>query len=157
MIFQGKVDETEVGKIKEGMNIELEIGAIEKDKFGAILEYIAPKGKEENGAIQFEIKATVVLKEDQFIRAGYSANANIVLEKKDSVLVIPEGLLKFEKDSSYVEIQTGQEQQFEKRYVKTGLSDGINIEITEGLKKEDKVKGEKLDPKKIKENEAGKV
>ena len=157
MIFQGKVDETEVGKIKEGMNIELEIGAIEKDKFGAILEYIAPKGKEENGAIQFEIKATVVLKDNQFIRAGYSANANIVLEKKDSVLVIPEGLLKFEKDSSYVEIQTGEEQQFEKRYVKTGLSDGINIEITEGLKKEDKVKGEKIDPKKIKENEAGKV
>jgi len=155
MIFKGKVDETEVGKIKEGMNIELEIGAIEKEKFGAILEYIAPKGKEENGAIQFEIKATVVLKEDQFIRAGYSANANIVLEKKDSVLVIPEGLLKFEKDSSYVEVEKTP-QTFEKRMVKTGISDGINIEITEGLSKTDKVKGEKIDPKKNKEGEASK-
>ena len=153
MIFKGKVDETEVGKIKEGMNIELEIGAIEKDKFGAILEYIAPKGKEENGAIQFEIKATVVLKENQFIRAGYSANANIVLEKKDSVLVIPEGMLKFEKDSSFVEVETATPQVFEKRMVKTGISDGINIEVTKGLAKTDKVKGEKIDPKKVKEEE----
>ncbi len=157
MIFKGKVDETEVGKIKEGMNIELEIGAIEKDKFGAILEYIAPKGKEENGAIQFEIKANVVLKENQFIRAGYSANANIVLEKKDSVLVIPEGLLKFEKDSSFVEVETAIPQTFEKRMVKTGISDGINIEITEGLTKTDKVKGEKVDPKKVKEEEKKKA
>ena len=157
MIFKGKVDETEVGKIKEGMNIELEIGAIEKDKFAAILEYIAPKGKEENGAIQFEIKANVVLKENQFIRAGYSANANIVLEKKDSVLVIPEGMLKFEKDTSFVEIETATPQVFEKRKVKTGISDGINIEITEGLTKADKVKGEKVDPKKIKEEEKKKA
>jgi len=157
MIFKGKVDETEVGKIKEGMNIELEIGAIEKDKFNAILEYIAPKGKEENGAIQFEIKATVVLKEDQFIRAGYSANANIVLEKKDSVLVIPEGMLKFEKDSSYVEVETLTPQVFEKRMVKTGISDGINIEVTKGLAKTDKVKGEKIDPKKVKEEEKKKA
>jgi HlyD family secretion protein len=153
MIFKGKVDETEVGKIKEGMNIELEIGAIEKDKFGAILEYIAPKGKEENGAIQFEIKANVVLKENQFIRAGYSANANIVLEKKDSVLVIPEGMLKFEKDSSFVEVETATPQKFEKRMVKTGISDGINIEIVKGLTKAEKVKGEKIDPKKVKPEE----
>ncbi len=156
IIFEGKVDETEVGKIKEGMPIELEIGAIEKEKFKAILEYISPKGVEENGAIQFEIKANVQLKEGQFIRAGYSANANIVLEKKDSVMVIPEGLLKFENDSSYVEIEMGEEQQFEKRFVQTGLSDGINIEITEGLKIDDKVKGEKIDPKKLKEDEANK-
>lgn len=153
IIFEGNVDETEVGKIKEGMPIVLEIGAIEKEKFEAILEYISPKGKEENGAIQFEIKADVQLKEGQFIRAGYSANANIVLERKDSVMVIPEGLLKFDNDSSYVEVQTGEEQVFEKRMVKTGLSDGINIEITEGLKMEDKVKGEKIDPKKAKEAE----
>ena len=157
LIFEGKVDETEVGKIKEGMPIELEIGAIDKEKFEAILEYISPKGKEENGAIQFEIKADVNLKEGQFIRAGYSANANIVLDRKDSVMVIPEGLLKFENDSSFVEILIGEEEQiFEKRYVQTGLSDGINIEITEGLKKDDKVKGEKIDPKKLKEEEANK-
>jgi HlyD family secretion protein len=153
IIFEGKVDETEVGKIKEGMPIELEIGAIEKEKFVAVLEYISPKGKEENGAIQFEIKANVQLKEGQFIRAGYSANANIVLDKKDDVLVIPEGLLRFEDEKSYVEVMTNTNQQFEKRFVKTGLSDGINIEITEGLKTNDKVKGEKVDPKKQTESE----
>lgn len=146
IIFEGKVDETEVGKISEGMPIELEIGAIDKEKFAAILEYISPKGVEENGAIQFEIKANVKLKENQFIRAGYSANASIVLERKDSVLVIPEGMLKFKNDSSYVEIQTAEAQVFEKRFVTTGLSDGINIEITEGLTKEDLVKGEKISP-----------
>ncbi len=156
MIFEGNVDETEVGKIKEGMPIELEIGAIDKEKFEATLKYISPKGVESNGAIQFEIKADVNLKQGQFIRAGYSANANIVLDRKDSVMVIPEGMLKFDNDSSYVEVQEGTEQQFEKRFVKTGLSDGINIEITEGLKMEDKVKGEKIDPKKMKENESAK-
>ncbi|RKD92624.1 efflux RND transporter periplasmic adaptor subunit [Mangrovibacterium diazotrophicum] len=152
MIFEGKVDETEVGKIKIGMPIELEIGAIEKEKFAATLKYIAPKGVEENGAIQFEIKADVDLKNDQFIRAGYSANANIVLDRKDSVMVIPEGMLKFEHDSAYVEVLTNeQESTYEKRNVKTGLSDGINIEIVEGLSKDDKVKGDKIDPKKAKE------
>jgi HlyD family secretion protein len=152
MIFEGKVDETEVGKIKEGMTIELEIGAIEKEKFEAILEYISPKGKEENGAIQFEIKADVSLKENQFIRAGYSANASIVLERKDSVLVIPEGMLKFENDSAFVEVLTNEKENlYEKRQVKTGISDGINIEVVSGLTKEEKVKGDKIDPKKLKE------
>ena len=156
MIFEGNVDETEVGKIREGMPIELEIGAIEKEKFAAVLEYISPKGVEENGAIQFEIKANVQLKEGQFIRAGYSANANIVLERKDNVMVIPEGLLQFDNDSSFVEVNVGsaEEPNYEKRMVKTGLSDGINIEITEGLKVEDKVKGEKIDPKKMQELQA---
>lgn len=156
MIFEGNVDETEVGKIREGMPIELEIGAIDKEKFAAVLEYISPKGVEENGAIQFEIKANVQLKEDQFIRAGYSANANIVLERKDNVMVIPEGLLQFDNDSSFVEVNVGsaEEPNYEKRWVHTGLSDGINIEITEGLKAEDKVKGEKIDPKKLQEAQA---
>ena len=154
MIFEGKVDETEVGKIKEGMPIELEIGAIEKEKFQAILEYISPKGVEENGAIQFEIKADVSLKDNQFIRAGYSANASIVLERKDSVLVIPEGMLKFENDSAFVEVLVNEaEQLFEKRRVETGISDGINIEVVSGLNKEEKVKGDKIDPKKLKEEE----
>ncbi|WP_347839647.1 efflux RND transporter periplasmic adaptor subunit [uncultured Draconibacterium sp.] len=158
MIFEGNVDETEVGKIREGMPIELEIGAIDKEKFAAVLEYISPKGVEDNGAIQFEIKANVQLKEGQFIRAGYSANANIVLDRKDSVMVIPEGLLKFENDSSFVEVNKGtnEEPDYEKRFVKTGLSDGINIEITEGLKPDDKVKGEKIDPKKAKQEQANK-
>lgn len=155
IIFEGNIDETDVGKLKEGMPIELEIGAIDKEKFAATLEYISPKGVEENGAIQFEIKARVNLLEGQFIRAGYSANASIVLEQKDSVMVIPEGLLKFDNDSSYVEVETGEEQSFEKRFVQTGISDGINIEITEGLKLDDRVKGEKIDPKKLKETTSG--
>ncbi|MCE1198138.1 MAG: efflux RND transporter periplasmic adaptor subunit [Marinilabiliales bacterium] len=147
MIFLGKVDETEVGKIKEGMNIELTIGAIDNEKFNAVLKYIAPKGKVENGAIQFEIKADVILKKDQFIRSGYSANANIVLEKRDSVLSIPEGLLKFAHDSAYVEVEKAKDQ-YEKKFVKTGLSDGINIEIVSGITKEDKIKGNLIDPTK---------
>ena len=147
MIFEGKVDETEVGKIQEGMPIELEIGAIEKEKFDAILTYIAPKGVEENGAIQFEIKADVSLLKDQFIRSGYSANANIVLDRKDNVLVIPESVLKFEGDIPYIEILVNEvENIYERRNVQVGLSDGINIEITDGLDENDKIKGDKIDP-----------
>src|SRR4030042_2526615 len=154
MIFEGKVDETHGGKIKIGMPLILSIGAIEDQKFDATLEYIAPKGKEENGAIQFEIKADVALRKDAFIRAGYSANADIVLDRKDSILVIPESLIKFEKegDSAYVEIET-QPRQFEKRYIVLGLSDGVNIEIKSGLTKDDKVKGAKKESEKKKKTE----
>lgn len=140
MVFEGKIDETEVGKIREGMPLILTVGAIDNIKFDATLEHIAPKGVEENGAIQFEIKADVNLKQDQFIRAGYSATASIVLEQTEGpVLTIQERLLQFENDSVFVEVETGP-QQFEKRYIKTGLSDGINIEVTEGLNAEDKIK-----------------
>ncbi|PKQ62476.1 efflux transporter periplasmic adaptor subunit [Labilibaculum filiforme] len=142
MIFQGKVDETEVGKIVQGMNLELTIGAIEDVKFNAHLEYISPKGVEENGAIQFEIKASVQLKNDFFIRSGYSANAEIVLDKREQVLAVNESLLEFKNDSTFVEIETS-EQKFEKRFIKTGLSDGINIEVLEGITKDDKLKGDK--------------
>jgi HlyD family secretion protein len=153
MIFEGKVDETEVGKIHEGMAIILTIGAIESASFDAVLTYLSPKGVEENGAIQFPIKADVKLKEGQFIRAGYSANASIVLEKREKVMVIREGLLKFEKDSAFVEVQKDS-QVFEKRFVKVGLSDGINIEVLEGLKMDDKIKAEKIDPKEEKKKAA---
>ena len=139
MIFEGNVDESEVGKLKEGMPLILTIGAIEQESFDAKLEYIAPKGVEENGAIQFEIKAKVALKDTVFIRAGYSANADIVLARKDSVLAIKESLLQFDNDSVYVEVETAP-QKFEKRFIKTGLSDGINIEVRSGLKKDDKIK-----------------
>ncbi len=148
MIFEGKVDETEVGKITEGMKLELTVGAIEDLKYDAFLEYISPKGVEENGTVQFEIKAKVSLKENTFIRAGYSANADIVLDRRDSVMVIPEGLISFEKDSdsAYVEVETSP-QEFEKRYIETGLSDGINIEILSGVEMEEKLKGNEIDPK----------
>jgi len=143
MIFQGKVDETEVGKIKPGMDLQLTIGAIENDTFHATLKYIAPKGVLENGAVQFEIKADVKLKEDEFIRAGYSANADIVLDHKDNVLAIKEAVLLFQGDSAYVEVEISP-QKFEKRFIKTGLSDGINIQILSGLTKDDKIKVQQL-------------
>jgi HlyD family secretion protein len=139
MIFEGKIDETEVGKIKEGMPLILTVGAIDDASFGAILEHISPKGIEENGAIQFEIKANVQLQQNQFIRAGYSANAKVVLDRTDSVMAIPESILQFEGDSSFVEVEVAP-QQFEKRYIITGLSDGINVEVKSGLSMDDKIK-----------------
>ncbi|MEI6173347.1 MAG: efflux RND transporter periplasmic adaptor subunit [Bacteroidota bacterium] len=143
MIFQGKVDETEVGKIKPGMDLMLTIGAIENDTFQAILKYISPKGVLENGAVQFEIKADVKLQDNQFIRAGYSANADIVLDHKDNVLAIKEALLLFQGDSAYVEVETAP-QKFEKRFIKTGLSDGINIQVLSGLTANDKIKVQQM-------------
>lgn len=145
MIFEGNVDETEVGKIREGMDIILTIGAIDDEQFDAVLTYLSPKGVEQNGAIQFEIKADVNLKEGQFLRAGYSANASIVLEKRENVMTIPEGLLNFENGSSYVEVEVDS-QVFEKRFVELGISDGLNIEVTNGLSYDDLIKGEKIDP-----------
>lgn len=139
MIFEGKLDESEVGKVQQGMDIVLTIGAIDKESFKAKLEYIAPKGITENGAIQFLIRASISKDNSAFLRAGYSANADIILAKKDMVMVIPESVLQFEKEKPYVEIETSN-QNFEKRFVKTGLSDGINIEILDGLKKTDKIK-----------------
>lgn len=139
MIFEGKVDETEVGKIRPGMPLLLMVGAIENDTFDATLKYIAPKGVLENGAVQFEIKADVDLKRDQFIRAGYSANADIVLQRADQVMAINESLLQFEDDSTFVEVEV-EPQKYEKRMIRTGLSDGIKIEVISGLSKEDKIK-----------------
>jgi len=151
MIFKGKVDETEVGRVHEGMHITLTIGAIEDEEFDAILTYLSPKGVEENGAVQFEIKADVKLKEGQFIRAGYSANASIVLEQHDSVLTIPESVLQFEEEKVFVEVQTDS-QVFVKRYIETGLSDGVNIEVTDSLSLDDRLKGDKIVMDKKKKN-----
>ena len=139
LIFEGKVDESEVGKIKPGMTLLLTIGAIEADKFEAELEHIAPKGIEENGAIQFEIRAALTHREDIFVRANYSANADIVLDRRDEVLAINEALLQFEDQETYVEVETAG-QQFERRTVETGLSDGINVEVVSGLTESDKIK-----------------
>ncbi|WP_299527778.1 efflux RND transporter periplasmic adaptor subunit [uncultured Lutibacter sp.] len=141
MIFEGKVDEAEVGKIKKGTVLEVSLGAIEKKKYPAKLNFIAPKGTEENGAVQFKIKGDVTLDDEFFVRAGYSANADIVLEKKDSVLSIKEALLQFDKKTElpYVDVKTG-DQTFEKRDVELGISDGINVEILSGVTIEDEIK-----------------
>lgn len=142
IIFEGKIDETDVAKLYINMPVELTIGAVNNEKFDATLEQIAPKGLEEGGAVKFEIKAKVKLKEGQAIRAGYSANADIVLDKRDSVNTLKESYLTFRNDSVFVNVLKtgGEKQKFEERAIKTGLSDGINVEIIEGLNADDKVK-----------------
>lgn len=141
MIFEGKVDEAEVGKLKEGREIMVKLGAIENKDFPAKLTFVAPKGKEESGAVQFTIKADVTIDEGTYVRAGYSANAEIELEKKDSVFSIKESLLQFDRltEKPFVEVEK-EDQKFEKVDVVLGISDGINVEILKGLKDGDNIK-----------------
>lgn len=139
MIFEGLVDESEVGKIREGMELVLDIGALSNQPFSATLEYISPKGVTDQGTIKFQIRAAVNLQEQLFLRANYSANADIVLEKREEVLAINERNLIIEGEKHYVELETAP-QQFTRRAIKTGLSDGINIEVIEGLSLQDKIK-----------------
>ena len=155
MIFEGKVDEAEVGKLKVGMPLSVSLGAIEDQAFEARLKFIAPKGNEEQGAVQFIIEGDIYLNDSTFVRAGYSANASLILERKDSILVIPESLLQFEKDSDtpFVELEV-EGQEFEKKEIETGISDGINIEILSGLTLEDNIKvWNKTEPKKIRDED----
>ncbi|MCB0382328.1 MAG: efflux transporter periplasmic adaptor subunit, partial [Psychroserpens sp.] len=141
MIFEGKVDESEVGKIKEGLPLEITVGAIENQTFDAILDYIAPKGVEENGAIQFEIKGTLKKMDSTFIRAGLSANASIILEKAEKVLAIKEALVQYDDETKkpYVEVVVG-DQKFERKELELGISDGIYVEVKSGITKDDKIK-----------------
>ncbi len=152
LIFQGKVDESEVGKVKLGMPVVLTVGAIENAKWDADLEYIAPKGVEENGAIQFEIRAAVNVKEGQTLRSGYSANADIVLEQRDSVYTVPESIVEFSDagDSAFVQVRNGGD--WKKTYIKTGLSDGINLEVLEGIGPETELKGAKVETSEVQES-----
>ena len=151
MIFRGNVDETEIGKIREGMPIKLTVGALGTRTFDAVLEYVSPKGEEKNGAIQFEIKAAVSLPDTSFVRAGYSANAEIVLERAENVLTIPESTVEFHGDTAFVQVV---KQIFEKRQIKTGLSDGIKIEVKEGLTEKDKIRGAAISKEANNNNEA---
>lgn len=156
MIFRGNVDETEIGKIREGMPIKLTVGALGSRTFDAVLEYVSPKGEEKNGAIQFEIKAAVSLPDTSFVRAGYSANAEIVLERAANVLTIPESTVEFHGDTAFVQVvkQEKPKQIFEKRQIKTGLSDGIKIEVKEGLTEKDKIRGAAISKDANNNNEA---
>ena len=142
LIFKGKIDETEVGRIHEGMPVKLTIGALQNLTFDAELEYISPKGVEENGANQFEIKAAVHAPDSVQIRSGYSANAEIVLQRAQKVLAVPEGIIEFSGDSTFVWVMTDSipEQKFERRQIKTGMSDGIKLEIKDGLTGKEKVR-----------------
>jgi HlyD family secretion protein len=141
MIFEGKVDESEVGKLEEGKDIKVILGAINEKEFPAVLTFVAPKGVEENGAVQFTIKADVTIEASTKIRAGYSANAEIEIESKDSILVIKEALLQFNRitEKPFVELQN-ENGNFTKKNIEIGLSDGINVEILEGIEEGDKIK-----------------
>ncbi len=147
LIFIGNVDETEVGRVHTGMPVKLTVGAVENQHFDAHLEYISPQGVEVNGAIQFEIKAAASIPDSVTIRANYSANAEIVLAKVENVVAVPESAVSFSGDSTFVYIQTdtlSKKQVFERRDIKTGLSNGIVIEVKEGLEPGQKVRGNQV-------------
>ena len=155
MIFEGKVDEAEVAKLEINMPLKVTLGAVEDQEFDAQLRFIAPKGNEEQGTVQFKVEGEVFLDDSVFVRAGYSANASLILEKKDSVMSIPEALLQFDRESNepYVEVKD-EKGKFERKKIKTGISDGINVEILSGLEMSDQVKvWNKTEPIKIDEDE----
>ena len=142
LIFDGNVDETEVGRLVEGMPVKIRIGALQDLVFDAFLEYISPKAVSVNGANQFQIKAAVQVPADVKIRSGYSANAEIVLERVAGVVTIPESAIEFKNDSAWVYVSGGKD--YVRKAVGTGLSDGVNIEVTSGLEAGDKVRGGRI-------------
>ena len=143
LIFRGNIDETEVGRLHEGMPVKITLGALQNMAFDAELEYISPKGVEQNGANQFEIKAAIHVPDTITVRSGYSANAEIVLERAHQVLTVPESTIEFKGDSTFVYILTDSvpEQKFRRQPVSIGMSDGIRMEIKQGLTQEQKVRG----------------
>ena len=143
LIFRGKIDETEVGKVYEGMPVKLTIGALQNLTFDATLEYISPNATEENGANQFEIKAAIKAPDGVKIRSGYSANAEIVLERAENVLAVPESAIEFSGDSTFVYVLTkaGTPQEFRRQPVEVGMSDGIRIVIKSGINEKEQVRG----------------
>ncbi len=139
MIFKGRVDESDVGKLRDGMPVEIVIGALEELRFPGKLERIAPKSLANPGATEFEIEAAFRIPPTVTVRAGYSANANIVLGRRDKVLAINEGLVVFDGDRRFVEVQVAPGQ-FERREVKLGLSDGLKVEVLSGVSQADTLK-----------------
>jgi len=156
MIFEGKVDEAEVGNLTNGMKIIVSMAAIPDKEFDAKLKFVAPKGTEEGGAVQFKIEAELALDDDTFVRAGYSANGALVVNSKTDVMVIPEAVLQFDRKTQqpYVEIEISN-QNFERREIDTGLSDGIKVEILSGVEMTDNIKiWNKTEPLKIEPEES---
>lgn len=143
LIFRGNIDETEVGRIREGMPVKITLGALQDVSFDATLEYISPKGVEVNGANQFEIKAAVTVPDTVTVRSGYSANASIVLKSARGVVIVPESTLEFSGDTSFVHVLTDSvpRQAFDRRRVELGMSDGINIEVKSGVGEGEKLRG----------------
>lgn len=151
LIFKGKVDETEVGLLSVGMPMDITIGALPDIHPIAFLEYIAPKGTDENGANTFEIKAAINVDSISQLRSGYSANASVSLSKAQNVLIVPEGAVIFSGDSTFVyllESGPGEKQQFKRQQIMTGMSDGINIEVKEGVDTISLIRGDIIKKKK---------
>ena len=146
LIFRGNIDESEVGRIHAGMDMAITIGALQNLRFDASLEYISPKAVQSNGANQFEIKASVSINDSIQMRSGYSANAEIVLAEARNVLVIPESAIEFSGDSTVVYVVQGEddEKTYQRTYVETGLSDGVKIEIKNGIGENDKIRGPQI-------------
>ena len=147
LIFRGNVDETEVGRIREGIPVKITLGALQNMKFDAVLEYISPKSIENNGANQFEIKAAITVPDSVTIRSGYSANAEMVLQQANDALTIPESAVEFSNDSTFVYVLTDSvpTQTFERRLIATGISNGIDTEVKQGLKSGESVRGLKIE------------
>ena len=143
LIFDGKIDETEVGRLKEGMPVTITVGALKDLSFEAVLEYISPKANENNGTNEFQIKAAVTVPYDVKMRSGYSANARIVLERAEGVLTIPESTLEFAGDTVYVNV-LGDDDEYHRRDISTGISNGIDIEVKSGITKDDVLKGNRI-------------
>ena len=143
LIFDGNIDETEVGRLHLGLPVIITVGALQDLHFDAALEYISPKATESGGTNLFEIKATVKIPSDVTIRSGYSANAEIELQRVENVLMIPESALQFDGEDTFVYVLKA-DGTYENRPVETGLSDGVNIEIKSGLTLEDKVRGPQI-------------
>lgn len=143
LIFRGNIDETEVGRVHEGMPVKLTVGALQNYSFEAMLEYISPKATEDNGANQFEVKAAVVVPDSVRIRSGYSANGEIVLEQANGILAVPESTIEFSGDSTFVYVLTDSvpHQRFERRRVEVGMSDGIQIVVKSGIDATARIRG----------------
>ena len=142
LIFDGNIDETEVGRLHVGLPVRITVGALQDVHFDAALEYISPKATESGGTNLFEIKASVSVPDSITIRSGYSANAEIVLQQVQDVLTLPESAIQYEGEQTYVFVLEGAD--YVRRDVVTGLSDGVNIEIKEGLKEGETVRGPQI-------------
>lgn len=146
LIFRGNIDESEVGRIHTGMPMTITIGALQNLRFDACLEYISPKAVQNNGANQFEIKASVVIKDSIQMRSGYSANAEIVLAEVKDVLAVPESAIEFSGDSTFVHVASGEkdDRTYTRTQVEIGLSDGVKIQITNGITEKDIIRGPQI-------------
>jgi HlyD family secretion protein len=139
LIFKGTVDEIDVGKLREGMAAKIKIGALPDAKVEGKVSKIAPKSKTAEGATLFDVEIEIVSAKDVVLRAGYSANADVAVREKQDVLLVPERLVAFADGKATVELPGVGEAPPAKKEIKVGLSDGMNIEVVEGLKEKDLV------------------